>query len=466
MMPIKAEKAMRKGFPILLLFLFGVLLQSCITRTERDLYTITDRDTTFREVVQNAPGDRDNGVIFPSSRTIEVQRNTITHDSTVEREYPNFIRLGVFEGAGLIGTGAGKNGIGTGLFGVYGLLDPDFGLDVSDTKKERDVLFTGGLYRFGIGEWRLRWFRDAANWTIGTSLIEVLAPEANTDKMLISTMPVYVRKRYYLREQIPYVAFTPTVGIGWAPSQYINVGATFDVGSIGGLNMHAYAGFAAGMNGLIAGDDVTTSAFPYFGLGVSMADFLNLVRETETEWKYHEHSAWNIGITQAMLLYSNAEESVIKAKDSTTNIPVKGFVVRFLPSSLALPFLEHKLYVGTALINVVYLGDGKGGFGILPVRVGYWHTLLPDELSVEPFIEYNYFPSSFIHMGGRLNLAVSKSLSVSAAAGFASGSTSNSIASDITNEIGNPTSFSGFYLGIGFGLSDRIFFPEELRYNR
>src|ERR1700754_2235282 len=190
MTPNQAEKIMRAGFPFLLCILFGVFLQSCITRTERDLYTITDRDTTYREIVQNEPGDRDNGIIFPSSRTIEVHRETTTHDSTVEREYPNFIRLGAFESAGFIGTGAGKNGIGTGLFGVYGLLDPDFGLDVSSSSKERDVLFTGGLYRIGIGEWRLRWFRDAENWTIGTSLIELLAPEANGDKMLISTMPL------------------------------------------------------------------------------------------------------------------------------------------------------------------------------------------------------------------------------------------------------------------------------------
>lgn len=453
-------------FPIFVLLLLSAVLQSCITRTETDLYTITDRDTTYREIVQNAPGDRDNGVIFPSSRTIEVHRNTITHDSTVEREYPNFIRLGLFESAGFVATGAGRNGVGTGLFGVFGLLDPDYGLDVSDTKNERDVVFTGGLYRLGVGEWRLRWFRDAANWTIGTSLLEVIAPEANNDKILVATMPIYVRKRYYLREEIPYIAVTPTFGVGLAPSQYINAGATFDVGSIGGLNMRAYAGFAAGMNGLMSGGDVTTSAFPYFGLGVSLADFLNLVRETETEWKYHEHSAWDIGLAQFTMLYSSAERSVVKTTDTNTTVPIKGFIARLLPSSVALPWLDHKLYVGTSLLNVVYIGDGKGGFGLLPLRVGYWHTLLQDELSVEPFVEYNYFPSSFLHLGGRLNLAVTKSLSLNAALGFATGNTTNSISSDITREIGNPTRFSGAYFGIGIGLSDRIFFPEELRYNR
>lgn len=443
-----------------------VLLQSCITRTEQDVYTITERDTTRREIVTNAPGDRDNGVIYPSSRTIEIQRTTVTRDSVVERGYPNFIRFGVFESAGFVATGAGKNGIGTGLFGVYGLLDPDFGLDVSSTSKTRDVVFTGGLYRLGIGEWRLRWFRDAENWTIGTSLVEVLAPEANGDKILISSFPVYVRKRYFLREEIPYVAVTPTFGIGWAPSQYINLGATFDVGSIGGLNMRAYAGFAAGMNGAITGDSITVSAFPYFGLGISMMDFLNIVPETYREWKYHEHSAWNIGLLEAAFLYTSAERSIIQTKDTTVNVPLKGVIGRLLPASVALPFLDHKLYAGTSLLNIVYLGDGQGGFGLLPLRIGYWHTLLPDELSVEPFVEYNYFPSSFVHLGARLNLYVKQSLNVSLTAGFASGNTTNAIASDFTDQFGNPTSFSGAYIGIGLGLSNRIFFPEELRYNK
>lgn len=443
-----------------------VILQSCATRTERDIYTITERDTTFREIVTNAPGDRDNGVIFPSSRTIEVQHTTITRDSAVEREYPNFIRLGVFESAGFFATGAGKNGIGTGLFGVYGLLDPDFGLDVSSSSKTRDVFFTGGLYRLGIGEWRLRWFRDAENWTIGTSLVEVLAPEANKDKILVSSFPVYVRKRYFLREEIPYVAVTPTFGIGWAPSQYVNIGATFDVGSIGGLNMRAYAGFAAGMNGALAGDSITVSSFPYFGLGISMMDFLNLVPETNKEWKYHEHSAWNIGLLEGAILYTSAERSIIQTEDTTVSIPIKGIVGRLLPASVALPFLDYKLYAGTSLLNIVYLGDTKGGFGLLPLRVGYWHTLLPDELSVEPFVEYNYFPSSFFHLGAKLNLYVKQSLSVNLTAGFASGNTSNAISSDLTDQFGNPTSFSGAYIGIGIGLSNRIFFPEELRYNK
>lgn len=456
---------MHKSIPVVLA-LCVLLLQSCMTRTERDIYTITERDTTYREIVHNTPGDRDNGVIFPSPRTVEVHRTTTTRDSIVERDYPNFIRLGVFESAGLLATGAGKNGIGSGLFGIYGLLDPDFGLDVSSSSKTRDVVFTGGLYRLGIGEWRLRWFRDAANWTIGTSIVELLAPEADNKKMLVSTFPIYVRKRYFLREKIPYVAVTPTVGLGWAPSQYINLGATFDVGSIGGLNVRAYAGFAAGMNGAIGGDSIVTSAFPYAGLGVSLLDFLNIVPETYREWKDHEHSAWNIGIAEASLLYSNADKSLIQTKDTTVSVPIKGMIVRLLPTSVALPYLDYKLYAGTALLNMVYLGDTKGGFGLLPVRIGYWHTLLPDELSVEPFIEYNYFPSSFLHLGTRLNLYINNSLNVSLAAGYASGNTTNAIASDITKQFGNPTSFSGAYIGIGIGLQNRIFFPEELRYNR
>ena len=50
--------------------------------------------------------------------------------------------------------------------------------------------------------------------------------------------------------------------------------------------------------------------------------------------------------------------------------------------------------------------------------------------------------------------------------GFASGETSLGIGSDITNEYGSPINFSRAYVGISVGISDRIFFPDELRYIR
>ena len=66
----------------------GTEISGCvtITRTEEDLYTITESDTTIREEVHNPPGDRDNGTIYPSPRTVEIERQYVQRDSVVERE--------------------------------------------------------------------------------------------------------------------------------------------------------------------------------------------------------------------------------------------------------------------------------------------------------------------------------------------------------------------------------------------
>src|SRR6185312_16487235 len=60
-------------------------LSSCVPRTEVDYYTITTRDTTYKETVHNVPGSKeDNGVVFPSSRVTEIARVTTSYDSTYE----------------------------------------------------------------------------------------------------------------------------------------------------------------------------------------------------------------------------------------------------------------------------------------------------------------------------------------------------------------------------------------------
>ncbi len=59
----------------------------------------------------------------------------------------------------------------------------------------------------------------------------------------------------------------------------------------------------------------------------------------------------------------------------------------------------------------------------MPVRVGYWHTLIPDELSVEPFFEFNYFPSSFVNIGAKLNLRINNTINTSIHLGYVNGNT-------------------------------------------
>jgi len=456
-----------KKIYILYIF-FVVLITSCsITRTERDVYTITLRDTTKLEEQKNAPGARDNGVIYPSSRVFDSQRTITQRDSVVERYYPDFIRLGVFESVGFFFSGESDHALGNGMFGIF----PDLNFIRDNYIGDSNAVFKGGLYRFGIYEQRLRWFRDAKDWTYGTSVLEVIAPDARLEKTLASVFPLYIRKRYFLRDEIPYITFTPSFGLGYFPSQYINISGSIDVGSLGGLNLRAYLGLAAGTNmssSLLIrwsnkkDKESQTSIFPYFGIGISFLDFHNRVVETEIEWKDHEHSSWDIGFVQAALLSTGADSSFLASPGEKSFL--SGFLIKFLNADVAIPVLNNGFFAGTSLLNFMVLGKNQWGAGILPVRVGYWHTLIPDELSVEPFLEFNYFPSSFINIGAKLNLRINNTMNTSIHLGYANGTTDLVFDKKTFNDFTIKNEFSRYYLGIGISFIDNIFFPEQLRY--
>jgi hypothetical protein len=172
------------------------------------------------------------------------------------------------------------------------------------------------------------------------------------------------------------------------------------------------------------------------------------------------------------LLSTGAAASALSSSKDSANF-LKGISLKLANASVAIPLLNNKFYAGTSLLNLLVLGQNEWGMGVLPIRIGYFQTVLMDELSVEPFIEYNYYPSSFFNIGGRLNLVVSKSeegesgfINISLLFGFASGSTDLGFGSDIVDAIGLPGEFSRAYMGLSIGIADRIFFPEQLRYNK
>ncbi len=469
---------LRVSLVLIALSLSCCLFEGCIipvTRTVDDVYTRTTEDTLIINNKRNAPGSVENGVVFPTSHVVEVQRSVVQKDSLIRREYPAFIRLGLFESVGLIGSARSGKGIGTGLLGVY--LNPA-DLLASDIAPKGSAVFGGGLYRFGILEYRLRWFRDAPNWTIGTSIFETFYAEASNERSLMSNFPLYIRKRFYLREEIPYVCVTPSFGLGMYPSQYINLSTSIDVGSMGGLNFRSYVGLISGVNmaGNTFNNTKSAQSFttPYFGFGVSVLDFLNRVPELSTEWKDHEHSAWDVGIVRFTVLRTSQDSSFFGSA-----FPLQGFQLLGAPVSLALPWLGHRLYAGTELFNLVVVGGTKVkvfnqtiqstaiGLGILPIRVGYWQPVLNDELSFEPFVEYSYYPNNMFQIGARLNLFATRSLNVALNAGYITSDGFDTSSGFFQEAFGSSLgAFSTVYVGISVGLFDRIFFEDELRYNR
>lgn len=479
---------------LLSLSVIAILISSCTsyTRIEEDVYTITERDTTYESYVHNDSQNRDEGVISPSKKILLNERNIVLYDSVVKRVYPDFIRIGLLETAGLFG-GNSDFAINSGIFGVHP--NPFSALD--NNNRGGDGFVPGGLYRMFIVEDRLRWFKDAPNWTWGVTGFEYLAPDARLERSMIGLGVMNLKWRYYLSKKIPYQAISVSGRMALWPSTYGGVEVNYELGSIGGLNTRAYLGYATGSNadgGLLDrqnefSNGATSPSVFYMGLGVSFLDFVNIVPETYTEMKYMEHSAWNIGLLQFGLLTSNSEGSFLFEDEidgltgdvTPNNSPLKGFMLRFLNANLALPILNNKFYAGTSLLNMVVLSADAGGIGFMPLRVGYYQNIISDNLILEPFFEYNYLPSSFIHLGFKLNLTFdqytdetdpnegleSSTFNVALIGGYVNGDFFGNI--DITDDLGsfsNFGEFSGLYLGISVGVQDRLFYPHELRYNK
>jgi hypothetical protein len=437
-----------------------------ITREEKDTFTITEIDTTFTNFVKNSPANKDNGTVFPSSKEVLVERNLTQRDSEYTRYYPDFIRLGFFESIGIV-TGNTDNGIGTGLFGLF----PMDNISQSFRGKSGKT-FVGGIYRLGIGEWRLRWFRDAPNWTYGISLFEALIPDAKAEDILTAIYPFYIRKRFYLKETIPYVAVTPSLGIGLLPSQYLNLSVSLDGGSIGGFNVRAYLGFAVGYNSKttpqIKNNDYIhsdkTISFPYAGLGISFLDFLNIVPETLVEWKDYQHSSWELGLIEMSLLTTNSKKSIFG--DTTNTSALSGFDLQIAKTNIAIPVLDNRFYVGTSLIRFLGLGRNTWVMAVMPIRFGYWHTLVEDELTTTPFLEFGYYPSYYMNIGGEVNLRISDNVNIGLKGGYINGDSGNILGGSLVNNFGIANTFSNLYFGVSLRLIDDIFFENQLRYNR
>ncbi|MEP7235883.1 MAG: hypothetical protein ABI778_11370, partial [Ignavibacteriota bacterium] len=266
---------------LLALLCASALLSGCVTRNEYDTYSITVRDSLYRENVRNAPrSGEDNGTVFPSSRTTKLERESLSYDSTFQRSYPAFLRYGGIELAGLI-TGSSNLGLGAGILGAYTVLDSDRINNVF--KPKQNSIFKGQILRVGPVEYQLHWFDEAPNWTIGWNAYESIAKDDDPSNTLRSIgSNVYIRKRFWFRERPPYVFASPFFGISLLPSAYVNLGGELTFGSFGGFNLRAYAGLAAGFTWspfLRANSPSTTIVTPYIGLGVSALDFINKVSE-------------------------------------------------------------------------------------------------------------------------------------------------------------------------------------------
>jgi hypothetical protein len=440
-----------------------------ITRTETDLYTVTIRDTTIREDAINPPGEREGGTIYPSPRSVEISRRYVQRDSAVNRYYPAYLRFGGIEAMSFLSPGTSEDGAGNGLFGLYDLLN------LRDTSDR--TVFGGSFYRLVPYELRLRWFDDAPDWTIGTSIAEGFVRKVDNrsslqpGEYLLSVLNGYIRKRIFLREEPPYVMVVPFLGLSGFPSQYVNGGATIDVGSFGGFNLRGYAGYVHGTSSWFAGAGDTldySASFPYFGIGISALDFVNKTEELFIEWKDHDHNALEVSALNVDFVRSFGADDPFAGDTVAGSTPaISGVVVRLASATYPLPFANRRFFVGTSLLNVLALSGSELGYSFLPIRAGYRHNLLLDQLNVEPFIELNYYPTTVFQIGARTSLKISDWVQGELILAYASGSINDDVKQGLLNiaddlELQNNGDFSTVYLGIGLGIGDVFHTPEEV----
>jgi hypothetical protein len=449
---------------LLLLFLLSAFLASCVTRYETDAYTITIRDSLIRENVRNAPGSGgENGTVFPSSRTMRLTRESLSYDSTYERQYPAFLRYGGIEFAGMI-TGSSNPGLGAGFLGIYTLLDSNHNLFKNLVNKTpENSIFKGRLFRLLPLEYQLHWFNESPDWTIGWNGYESIAKDDDGSNTLSSIgANLYIRKRYWFRERPPYLFASPFFGLSILPSVYINLGAEMTLGSFGGFNLRGYAGFATGFTiktFLPVGQDAKTITTPYFGFGVSALDFVNKVSETKHEWKDYLHSAVEVSAIDLDLL--DAFASYPNLFQIPGNIPITGANVQLATAHFPLDIWDGKFWAGTSLFKFFALGYNQAVLSVLPLRFGYRQYLIAEDLTLEPFIEANYYPSSFINLGGRLRLNTFHDMTVGFVFGYANGSTGAFYNKALIHQgSGIPASIASFYFGISFSPKDRLNTPE------
>jgi len=463
--PFQASRTHRTA--VLLMILSIGLITACgsINRVERDRFTHTIIDTLTASEVKNQPNSRPEGIIYPSSRTVTTERALLQYDSVVTREYPAFIRLALFEGVGMIGTLQTGNSTLLGLFGIFPEVD-DILFGDPTTIPDR-TLFTGQQLRLGIGEWKLDLFKDDPNWTYGLTAFEQISPDDDVENTLTGVGTLSVRKRWYLRDRIPYVAITPGLHFTAMPSSYVHANVSADVGSIAGVNLRLQAGYVFGQTTLIGGDARLVS-FPYLGVGLGMFDFLNREEELEVEWKNHEHSGWQLSVLDFAFLGSSADSSFFSRKDPKTQTenPINGFTVSALTAKIALPFADYRFYAGTSLLNFTVAGIREYTLGVLPIQVGYRWNPGSGKLAIDPFVETAFAPSRYLQAGARVMLPIADQTSLQVVFGYLSGNTGSELLKNLSDRIQTSSSFSVFYIGVGARLFDRIFSRDELRYGR
>ena len=151
------------------------------------------------------------------------------------------------------------------------------------------------------------------------------------------------------------------------------------------------------------------------------------------------------------------------------NLPFTGLSLQAATAHFPLNnFLNNKFWAGLSLFKLFALGYNQFTFSVLPLRFGYREYLIAEDLTFEPQLELNYYPSRYINVSARLRLNTFKDQTIGFVVGYANGTTGvflPSLFNKLFFKSGSKVSsdFSSFYLGVSIGLKDRLNTPEKVR---
>ena len=186
----------------------------------------------------------------------------------------------------------------------------------------------------------------------------MLAKDEQKNNSLSSFGSLYIRKRYWFHNRIPYVLAAPYFGLGLYPSVYANVGGELLLGRSAASifeRIWVMPTDSTGRRKILSTFRTSASAF-------SALDFTNRVEETQREWKEYVHSAIR-GVDaecESSEVVRRSTELVRCRIRLKSKLPITGMSIQLGTAHFPLPFADRHFWAGTSLVNFFSLGYGTG----------------------------------------------------------------------------------------------------------
>jgi hypothetical protein len=389
------------------------LVTSCafLNRTETDVHTISDKDTTAFRINQIKPTNS----IYPTDKEFQKNNDLLQRDSIVKRHYPDFIRAGLFESYGGFSSLSGK-----GEQKYFGMLN--------QYKNKR--LFGFGHTRLGFLEKELLWDDDIKGFSYGVTFFEKYY--LNQERSIDGIFTLMLKKQHSLFDDYEMLRLSTVLEFSFVYDEYLNIFEVLEIGSMGGLNLKAKAG-------CLYSTKNEKGFHPYFALGFSIFDFANYPYENNIEWKDMKHKGRIISALTISTTLSGVEFDILETK-----IPIN--------------YIDKRLLFGINTVSTKY-EDGETTYSVLPISLSFMQNLYKEKFVLMPFYQIAVMPTTMHNLGVETLFRVSEMVNLRAGIKYSYGEEYYPYETDIEYTIKDIDAIK-FYLKIGLG--SRMFFSNEM----